>query len=120
MNCVLCRLNELCQNGKLVRMDLKKDTTRNHNHIDHILVLEDIKERVFSTCFFNFVSDHKSIVARVGGKGNMFSDHAKHKMFFDPHKHIKKIQKNDDIILKHLSENQRRLSTPISLLVKSI
>ena len=44
------RLEELCRDKKFT-MDLKEDTTRNHNHIDHILVLNGIKERVYSTFF---------------------------------------------------------------------
>ena len=64
----LCRIKQFCRDE--YTMHLKEETTRHHNHIDHIFVSKDIEEQVFTTCFTNFVSDHKTMVIRVGGKGN--------------------------------------------------
>ena len=68
------RLDQLCHTQ--YKMHLKEET-RNHNHIDHILVHERIHSRVYTTSFYNFVSDHKSIVARVAEIGNDLTDEAK-------------------------------------------
>ena len=87
------RLNELCQYNNF-HMHLKEDTTRNHNHIDHILVHRDIQNRVFTTAFCNFVSDHKSIVIRVADEGNTFTDDAKQKI---SHAESLKLIQCDDI-----------------------
>ena len=40
------------------------------NQIDHILVNNILKGRVFVTPYYNFVSNHKCIVARIGINGN--------------------------------------------------
>jgi endonuclease/exonuclease/phosphatase family metal-dependent hydrolase len=59
------RLIQLCQEDKLEAV-LKEPTTKSYHQPDHILVDKSLKERVFATSFFNFISDHKSIVARIG------------------------------------------------------
>ena len=66
------RIEQLCRE-KLV-MRLIEGTTRGHNQVDHILVQKHLNERVFSTAFYNFVSDHRSVVVRIGGEGNVLSD----------------------------------------------
>ena len=58
------RLKQLCENKK--EQALKEVTTTQKNQLDHILVSTRLKGHVFVTSFFNFISDHKSIVIRIG------------------------------------------------------
>ncbi len=78
IKCEMQRIEELCQDNQLF-MSLKEETRRK-NQLDHIFVQNYLAERVFSTSFFNFMSDHKSIVIRIGGEGNMLSDEARQKI----------------------------------------
>ncbi len=59
------RLIQLCQENKLEAV-LKEPTTKSFHQPDHILVDRSQKKRVYITSFYNFISDHKSIVARIG------------------------------------------------------
>ena len=68
------RLIQLCQEDKLEAV-LKEPTTKSYHQPDHILVDKSLKERVFVTSFYNFISDHKSIVARIGvGNNTLLKD----------------------------------------------
>ena len=59
------RLAQLCQNGQLEIL-LQEPTIKSYNQPDHILGDKSLKGKIFVTSFFNFISDHKTIVARVG------------------------------------------------------
>ena len=63
------RLRQLCQNEKLDIL-LKESTTRNYNQLDHVLGDITLRGNVFATSFFNFYSNHNSIVARIGSDDN--------------------------------------------------
>ena len=64
------RINQIC-NSRLEMAMNEQTTTDTKNQIDHILVDKVLKGRVFVTSYFNFMSNHKLIVARVGICGNL-------------------------------------------------
>ena len=49
---------------------LNEITTKNNNQLDHILGIQ--QDKVFTTSFMNFVSDHKSIIIRISLCGASF------------------------------------------------
>ena len=59
------RLDQLCQEGKLEPF-LNEPTTKSFSQIDHILGSSSLKGKVYVTSFFNFISDHKTPVVRIG------------------------------------------------------
>ena len=50
---------------------------------------ELLSENVFVTSFNNFISDHKSITARIGLDGNQFTKEIKVRLSFDSESHLK-------------------------------
>ena len=67
------RLKQLCSSDK--SLALQEVTTRQKNQLDHILVNHRMKSRVFVTSFLNFISDHKSIVMRLGINNNQLNSY---------------------------------------------
>ena len=65
------KLDLICHEDKYLA--LNEITTDNYRQLDHIIVKKSIKNRVFATSYFNFISDHKSITARIGYDENKFS-----------------------------------------------
>ncbi len=64
-DCDRQRLSQLCQDDKLKSV-LNEPTTKNYTQIDHVLVHRNLLERVYATSFYNFISDHRGIVIRIG------------------------------------------------------
>ena len=59
----LQKLKNIC--GEFKTMHLRAVTyIPGRNQLDHIIVRKDHQNQLFSECYFNFVSDHKSIVLR--------------------------------------------------------
>ena len=56
------KLDNLCGNTKILH--LRDITTVRRNQVDHIIVDKDKRHQVYTDCYLNFVSDHKSIVLR--------------------------------------------------------
>ena len=54
-----------------------------NNQLDYILVDETLRERSYVTSFNNFISDHKSITARIGLEDNLFTKEFKAQITFD-------------------------------------
>ena len=63
-----------------------------NNQPDHILVDKNFEETCFATSFFNFISDHNSIVVRLGGLSNEFTSETLKKFHFDSELHLKSKQ----------------------------
>ena len=82
------KLNALCQDSKFSAL---KEITRSisKNQLDYILIDKSLRENCFVTSFQNFISDHKSITARVGLDENEFSKDFKVKLTFDKEAHLK-------------------------------
>ena len=94
----LKKLKCLCNKQKEIAL---KETTRilSNNQLDHILVDKKLMKHTFVTSFFNFISDHKSIVFRFGGEGSKFTDEASAKINFKIESHLKR-RKEENIQLQ--------------------
>ena len=66
------RINQLC-NGKLEMALREHTTTDSKNQIDHILADKVLKSRIFVTSYYNFATNHKLLVARIGVSENKLS-----------------------------------------------
>ena len=64
-------LSVLC--GKDKFLALEEVTTDNFNQLDHIIVNKILKPRLYTTSYFNFISNHNSITARIGLADNSFT-----------------------------------------------
>ena len=67
------RIEQLSQSQLEVALK-EETTTTSSNQIDHILVNKTLRGRVFVSSYFNFVSNHKCIVFRIGIKENKLKD----------------------------------------------
>ena len=63
--------------------------TKSLNQLDYILVNKDMINITFTTSYFNMISDHKTIVARIGSETNALLNDVKEKLFFSREKHLK-------------------------------
>ena len=82
-------LNNIC--GTTHKLSLKENTT-NHGQPDHVVLHKQFETNSFSTSFFNFVSDHKAIVLRLGLMNNCYDEQFLRKINFDSEKHLKKLE----------------------------
>ena len=82
------KLNNLCQDNKVSMLN---EITRSmsYNQLDYVLIDRKLKERSFVTSYHNFISDHKSIIARIGWEGNSLRDEIRMKINFDKESHLK-------------------------------
>ena len=82
------KVNNLCQDSKVSAL---KEITRSisYNQLDYILMDKILLDRSFVTSYHNFISDHKSITARIGMNGNSLTDKIKMKLTFDSESHLK-------------------------------
>ena len=60
-----------------------------YNQLDYVLLDKSLRDRSFVTSYHNFISDHKSITARIGWDGNSFTDKMRMKLTFDSESHMK-------------------------------
>ena len=60
-----------------------------NNQLEYIIIDEDMKGNCFVTSYNNFISDHKTIIARIGSTENMLTDEIKERMLFDQESHLK-------------------------------
>ena len=76
------KVTKLCQESKFSALN---EITRaiSNNQLDYILVDETLRERSYVTSFNNFISDHKSITARIGLEDNLFTKEFKAQITFD-------------------------------------
>ena len=70
-----------------------------NNQLDYILIDELLKLICFVTSFNNFISDHKSITARIGLNENKITSEIKAKLTFDRESH-QKARKNGEPVEK--------------------
>ena len=82
------KIDSLCKSDKYMAL---KEITRiqSNNQPDHILVDKKFKKHCFATSYFNFASDHKSIVVRLGEEGNELTPEALQRIHFDEELHLK-------------------------------
>ena len=76
------KVKNLCQQSKVNAL---KEITRSIsiNQLDYILMDEALLAVSFVTSFNNFISDHKSITARIGLDENKLTTEIKQKVTFD-------------------------------------
>ena len=82
---------------KIVKLCLQQKISHLHeitrsmsnNQLEYILVDEDMINICFVTSYNNFISDHKTIVARIGSDENVFTDEIREKILFDQESHLK-------------------------------
>ena len=91
------KIVKLCQEHKINAL---KEITRSvsNNQLDYILIDYDIT--YFVTSYNNFISDHKTIVARVCSKENELTDETKERITFDQDLHMraKKLNREDNYL----------------------
>ena len=82
------KVMKLCQGKKISAL---KEITRSmsNNQLDYILLDELMRDHCYVTCYNNFISDHKSIVARLGSSKNRLTDEIKERILFDQESHLK-------------------------------
>ena len=81
------KLEDLCKKDKFISL---KEITRivSNNQVDHILADKIFEGKSYSTSYFNFISDHKSIVMRVT-INSTFTDEALERILFDSEHHLR-------------------------------
>ena len=102
-------LELLC--GKEKKNFLNEITTNQYNQLDHIIGEKSLEKQLYTTSFFNFISDHKSITARIGIDGNEFAKEFLQKINFNSDKHTKPNQTNISESTVISSEEQVNLMT---------
>ena len=85
----------LCQDQKVNAL---KEITRSisNNQLDHILIDKNLI--YFVTSYNNFISDHKSIAARIGLEGNELTDEVREGLTFNQDCHMKKTKLLDSSV----------------------
>ena len=88
------KVTSLCQGTKVSAL---KEITRSisGNQLDYILIDEILKSVWFVTSYNNFISDHKSITARIGLNENQLTDEVKQRLTFDRESHMKTKRKDE-------------------------
>ena len=81
------KLNFIC--GSQKSLALQEITHINNNQLEHVLLNECFIECCFATSFFNFGSDHKSVVVRIGQSKSDFTKEFLEKRNFDRDHHLK-------------------------------
>ena len=74
-------------------MLLFENPTKNHNQLDHILGPGE--QMVFTTSFYNFISDHKSIVLRIPLSDTHFIDDERLQQFHKMHQEERLIKMSE-------------------------
>ena len=85
---ILKKVQALCDNNRYSALN---EITRasSLNQLDYILVKRKLKENVFTTSYFNFISDHKTIIVRRGDNGNELKSDIKERLVFNREMHLK-------------------------------
>jgi hypothetical protein len=101
------KIVKLCQEKKI---NVLHEITRpmSNNQLEYILIDESIIENYFVTSFNNFISDHKTIVARVGLNGNMLTHKIKERLTFDKELHLKAKEIAENISSPTLCSTQNK------------
>ena len=71
----LKKLKTLCGNEKSISLQ-EITRTLSGNQPDHILIKKQIEKFCYVTSYFNFISDHNSIVVRIGDETNLLTKEA--------------------------------------------
>ena len=79
------------------RINSLQEITRSlsNNQLDYIFIDEQFKNNYFVTSYYNFISDHKTIVSRVGLNNNKLTQEIKERLTFDKDSHLKQSLSQD-------------------------
>ena len=82
------KLRMLCGDSKI---SVLNEITRSisNNQLDYILINRDLQEHCFSTAFYNFISDHKTITLRLGTFENKLNQRTIERITFDKEYHLR-------------------------------
>ena len=82
------KLDKLCQGQK---RSVLNEITRamSNNQLEYILLDVNMKGNYFVTSYNNFISDHKTIVARIASCDNRLTNEIKEKITFDEELHMR-------------------------------
>ena len=96
------KLDKLLQGN---RINALHEITRgiSNNQLDYILIDLGLKDNYFVTSYNNFISDHKTIVSRIGLKSNTITQQIKLRINFDQESHLRKRRAEE-----HSSPTQNR------------
>ena len=83
------KIASICKQAKT---SMLQEVTRKQsiNQLDYVLVDNNLAQSCYTTSYNNFISDHDSIVLRIGFDGNTFNDSFKEKRLFDKESHMRK------------------------------
>ena len=83
------KIIKLCGNN--IESVLQEITRKkSNNQLDYVLVARSLVNSLYTTSYSNFISDHNSIILRIGEDGNSFCDTFLEKINFDVESHTKK------------------------------
>ena len=101
------KIMKLCHEQKI---SILNEITRSMsgNQLEYIMVDKDLIENCFVTSYNNFISDHKSIIARIGSSGNELMDDIKERIMFDRDSHLKARHTPEDQFKTPPSHNNRK------------
>ena len=96
---------KLCQDQKVNAL---KEITRSisNNQLDYILIDQNLI--YFVTSYNNFISDHKSIAARIGLEGNEITDEVRKRLTFNQDCHMKKTKLLDSSLDQEKASEERQ------------
>ena len=101
------KLTVLCDDSKVSTLN---EITRSlsNNQLDYVLVEKWLEGQTFSTSFYNFISDHKTITLRIGLDNNKLKEEIIQKINFDAEYHLKaksskKLSSSDADSISHMS-----------------
>ena len=91
----LQKVSKLCHPNKV---NVLNEITRplSNNQLDYIFVDKVINEHIFVTSYNNFISDHKSVIFRIGLDKNKITKEMKGRINFDSESHLK--SRKDDYL----------------------
>lgn len=87
----------------------------NINQLDYILINKDLKPHCFATSYYNFISDHNTIVARIGSEENLIDANVKQRITFNKEKHLKR---NKEEVIREKTVKDKSLSPESHRLVR--
>ena len=88
------KIKKLCASKKISVLNEITRTSSN-NQLDYILVKKNMENHCYSTSFFNFISDHKTITVRIAMDGNVLCKEIKEKITFDKELHLRARNKSE-------------------------
>ena len=87
------KINDLCDEDKISFLN-EVTRLRSNNQLDYVFVHKKYLNNCFTTSYHNFISDHNSIVLRIGLENNILLDSIKEKITFNEDFHLKRNVKN--------------------------